>query len=74
MPQARVKLFVAAKDYGFLTPIDGSRDVYFLRKSIVDGKDVAEGQLVEYELEEGTKIPQALVVRPFRPAVKAKSG
>ncbi len=65
MASGTVKWFSNDKGYGFITPEDGSKDV-FVHHSAVQGeghKSLAEGAKVEYEVEEGLKGLQARDVR-----------
>ncbi len=61
MPQGTVKWFNETKGYGFITPSDGSPDVFVHYSDIqVDGfKTLAEGQKVEFEVSPGPKGPRA---------------
>ncbi len=57
MPKGKVKWFSDSKGYGFITPDDGSKDV-FVHHSAIQGdgfRTLAEGQEVEYEVEQGPK-------------------
>ncbi len=55
MTKGTVKWFNAAKGYGFIAPDDGSKDA-FVHISAVERAgltSLAEGQLVQYELQVG---------------------
>jgi cold shock protein len=65
MATGTVKWFNAEKGYGFITPEDGSKDL-FVHFSGIQGegyKSLNEGQKVEYEATQGQKGPQASNVR-----------
>jgi CspA family cold shock protein len=60
-----VKWFNDRKGYGFITPQDGSKDV-FVHHSAVQGagfKSLAEGQKVTFDVEQGPKGPSAARVQ-----------
>jgi CspA family cold shock protein len=61
MVKGKVKWFNDQKGYGFITPDDGSKDCFVHHASIQgEGfKSLAEGQAVEFEVEDGPKGPQA---------------
>ncbi|HET6278423.1 MAG TPA: cold-shock protein [Candidatus Polarisedimenticolia bacterium] len=66
MAQGKVKWFNDSKGYGFITPDDGSKDVFVHHSAIVmqGFKTLAEGQAVEFEVVQGQKGPAAENVRP----------
>jgi CspA family cold shock protein len=56
-----VKWFNESKGYGFIEPDGGGRDV-FVHYSAIQGegyKTLSEGQMVEFEVTQGEKGPQA---------------
>ena len=66
MVTGTVKWFNDAKGFGFISPEDGSADVFVHFSAIsADGfRSLAEGQKVNYEVESGPKGPQASQVTP----------
>lgn len=67
MPTGTVKWFSDDKGFGFITPDEGSKDLFVHHTGISgDGyKSLAEGAKVEYQAESGDKGPKAVDVRPF---------
>ena len=56
-----VKWFNAEKGFGFITPEDGSKDVFAHFSAINSGgyRSLNEGDRVEFETQDGPKGPQA---------------
>jgi len=61
MTTGTVKWFNESKGYGFITPEDGSKDVFVHFSAIASEgfRTLAEGQQVTFDVEEGAKGPQA---------------
>ncbi len=60
--QGTVKFFNLSKGFGFITPSDGSKDVYVHSSGIQgegDAKTLAEGQNVEFDVSDGPRGPRA---------------
>ena len=55
--KGNVKWFNEAKGFGFITPEDGSKDVFVHFSAILNDcfKTLAEGQKVEFEIVDGAK-------------------
>jgi CspA family cold shock protein len=65
MANGTVKWFNNSKGYGFIAPADGSSDI-FVHFSAIQGdgyKSLAEGQSVEFDMEQSDKGMQATNVR-----------
>ena len=65
MPTGKVKWFNDQKGYGFITPDDGSKDLFVHHSAILgDGfKSLAENQAVEFEIQQSEKGPRAANVK-----------
>ena len=64
MVSGTVKWFNESKGFGFITPSDGSADVFVHFSAIQSSgfRSLAEGQAVQFEVEQGPKGPQAAKV------------
>jgi CspA family cold shock protein len=61
-----IKRIIRDKSFGFITPDDGSEDVYFNRSRLdsrVQFEDLREGDEVQFQVRSGDKGPQALGVK-----------
>ena len=65
MPQGKIKRLVADRGFGFLET-DGSEDLFFHLSALADDvsfEDLAEGDVLEYDLGDGPKGKRAENVR-----------
>jgi CspA family cold shock protein len=65
MPTGTVKWFSDDKGFGFITPDDGSKDLFVHQSSIAgDGfRSLRDGAKVTYEAEAGDRGPKAVDVQ-----------
>ena len=66
MATGKVKWFDVKKGFGFITPDNGSKDLFVHHTEVLmEGfKKLEDGQAVEYEVGEGKKGPCAIKVKP----------
>lgn len=57
-----VKFFDEMKNFGFIEPDDGEKDL-FVHRSDVEGGSLKEGDRVEFESEAGERGPKAANVK-----------
>lgn len=67
MANGTVKFFNRNNHFGFITPEDGSKDV-FVHESNIIGEPINDGDAVTYEVGEGRKGPEAKDVRKVEAA------
>jgi CspA family cold shock protein len=67
MANGTVKWFNDSKGYGFITPDEGTKDLFVHHSSIAGTgfKSLTEGARVQYEQREGAKGPEATDVAPI---------
>jgi CspA family cold shock protein len=67
MATGTVKWFSDDKGYGFITPDEGTKDLFVHHSAIVSEgyRSLAEGAKVSYETENGPKGPSAANVTPL---------
>lgn len=66
MTTGTVKFFNTTKGYGFITPDDGSKDV-FVHVSAVERSGIgylSEGQKVNFDIQPDARGPKAVNLRP----------
>jgi CspA family cold shock protein len=62
-----IKKVMSDKGFGFITPDDGSDDVFFHRSRLASNlrfEDLREGEEVQFQVRSGDKGPQAFDVKP----------
>jgi cold shock protein len=65
MATGTVKWFNDSKGFGFITPDDGSKDLFVHHSALQGGhKSLKEGQKVSFDATAGQKGPQAINVKP----------
>ncbi|OGH64375.1 MAG: cold-shock protein [Candidatus Magasanikbacteria bacterium RIFCSPHIGHO2_01_FULL_41_23] len=57
-----IKTIVAEKNFGFITPENGGKDIFFHASSLVVGLEFSQlkaGDMVSFDVEESEKGPRA---------------
>lgn len=62
-PSGRVKVFDEERNYGFLQPLEGGRDIFVHASEVEDGTALRPGDVVEYDLTKTDDGSQATSVR-----------
>jgi CspA family cold shock protein len=57
-----VKWFNDSKGFGFITPDDGSKDLFVHSTALQGARSLAEGEKVEFDVVQGAKGPAAETV------------
>jgi CspA family cold shock protein len=63
MTNGTVKWFNDEKGFGFITPEDGSADLFVHQSAVPDSQTLAEGTKVSFDSERGDKGPRAANIR-----------
>ncbi|WPU95715.1 cold shock domain-containing protein [Mucilaginibacter sabulilitoris] len=61
MQQGTVKFFNEVKGFGFITPNTGGNEIFVHSTGLID--NVRENSVVSYDIEEGSKGPNAVNVK-----------
>ena len=61
MQKGTVKFFNETKGFGFITPNDGSSDVFVHSTGLID--NIRESDVVSFDVEQGRKGPNAVNVK-----------
>ncbi len=61
MQQGKVKFFNETKGFGFITPEDGTADIFVHATGLID--KIRENDVVSYEVQDGKKGLNAVDVR-----------
>jgi CspA family cold shock protein len=64
MSNGTVKFFNDSKGFGFITPDDGTKDVFVHQSGLID--TISDGDKVSYDVEQGQKGLNAVKVKKIR--------
>ena len=62
MAKGTVKFFDKTKGFGFIKPDDSDKDCY-VNEMDIQGKELSDGDVVEFDVEAGKKGPRAKNVK-----------
>ncbi len=65
LTKGTVKRWLNGKGYGFITPEDGSEDVFVHISDIEGGRSLTEGEKVEFEVQTTYRGTRAVNVKPI---------
>lgn len=60
--RGEVKFYNTMKNFGFIKPEEGDEDL-FVHRSEIEGNYLNEGDVVEFDTEEGERGPRAISVK-----------
>lgn len=61
--KGKIKFFNEQKGYGFVTPEQGTEDLFVHISNVQDGKILSEGQLVSFEVRQSPRGLEAINVQ-----------
>lgn len=70
--EGKVKWFNNLKNFGFITPDDGSKDVFVHRSGLKEGVSITEEDRVSFEVKQGDKGLMATEVSKISGASEAE--
>lgn len=63
MATGTIKWYSKEKGFGFITPDEGGRDIYFQSTNIETEEEFRDGHRIEFELVMGRKGPEAIHIK-----------
>lgn len=64
--EGTVKWFNNLKNFGFITPSDGGKDVFVHRTGLKEGERITENDKVSFDVKDGERGPQAINVAKLK--------